>query len=143
MVETLHKYESLLKATAHRFGIALAGALALALGIGVNAAIFNVGRLRQTTDVFPDPLCLLVRSDSRPQTDDAAMTIDAECGHDHTVSVGTDENALPCALLLARSGNPAFELKGYALLLGDYHVTLDLYSRRASVSHALRSSACE
>lgn len=143
MIEASHKYDSLFKAAANRSGIAFAAALALALGIGVNAAIFDLGGLRHTADLFPDPTAFFLESSSLPQMADAVISTDADCGHDHGGLEGTDEYALPCAFFYTRGGDSAFESRAYALLLGDYLITTNLYAERTSVSHSRGSSACE
>ena len=143
MIEALHKYDSLLKAAANRFSIAFAAALALALAIGVNAAIFNIGELRQTADSFPDPTEFFLRSHSLSQADDAALSSDAERPREHGGVEAGDENALPCALFHAEGGNPASESRAYALLLGDYLITQNLDRERERAAHAPGSSACE
>jgi hypothetical protein len=144
MIEALHKYDSILKAVANRIGIAFAATLALALAIGVNAAIFNLGELRRTVDVFPDPAEFFLRSLSRPQTHDAAIVSGAECPQDERGGLDvTDENAPACVFFQAGGGNSTLESGAYALLLGDCLITRNLYAERASATHAPGSSACE
>jgi hypothetical protein len=140
MIETLHKRHSMFRLAAKRFRQALAATLALALGIGVNAAIFNLEGLRYPADINPDPfinpdpLDLFPQTDFRSQTAEAATSNNAERSLENSPLAEISEKSLFCVQADAPRNDPAFELKSYALLLGDCLITPNLYRERTGVS---------
>jgi hypothetical protein len=95
-----------------------AAALALALGIGANSAIFSIEGLNLSGAIYPDPVKLLFDSDHQSRADDSSA-IDA------VESSLAFANTQGCNLIFAHKGN--------ALLLGDYHIALDSYPMSARI----------
>ena len=95
-----------------------AAALALALGIGANSAIFSTEGLNLSGAINPDPIKLLFENDLQSQAGDLSE-IDA------VESNLAFANTQGCNLIFAPKGN--------ALLLGDYHIAFDSYPMSARI----------
>lgn len=137
MIRASHQYHSLFRAAAHRLGIAMAATLALALGIGVNAAIFNIGGPPHAAGIDPAQAGLFLQPAPRFQTVDAAILTGAGCEGWRGRSRDVGESSLPCVLAHLRDSNLAVESKCPALLFGDYLITLNLYAGRAGARQSI------
>ena len=55
------------------FSFLKAAALALALGIGVNGAIFGLGGVSRSPEVFPDPASIVFQNGLQPEAADSFL----------------------------------------------------------------------
>jgi hypothetical protein len=93
MGEALNKYYSFLKAAA----------LALALGIGANGAIFSLDRLNRSAEIYPDPIKLLFQSDIQSREADSSRSETSACEYEHGKALEPD--ALDSHRFFARKQN--------------------------------------
>jgi hypothetical protein len=135
MFKTSYRYRSSVNAAAR---LLLTPALALALGIGANGALFSMEGLLRSAGMNPGASRLLLGSDFQSGISDSAAPDDASWADGNCEAIELeatfyDGEVFACALTHSKKSNSIIAFRGDLLLLGGQPISFSFNQEGASL----------